>query len=166
MDRSSDSFDAGRPSASCISRRDANSAVVASWLTDKNGFIATFHGSPACVARGQGQRAGRTPPTSTGQFHVALSTRRVFVATFYVSLAFLLLGIAAYYCFRRLPLATLDDALQQLQSKQGELISQKQQVEVQNLRFDAALNNMSQGLCMFDGERRLVVSNARYVADV
>jgi diguanylate cyclase (GGDEF)-like protein len=70
--------------------------------------------------------------------------RRVFVATSYVSVAFLLLGIAAYYCFRRLPLATLDDALEQLQSKQGELIAQKQ------------------GLCMFDGGRRLVVCNARY----
>jgi diguanylate cyclase (GGDEF)-like protein len=31
-----------------------------------------------------------------------------------------------------------------------------------NVRFDAALNNMSQGLCMFDAEQRVVVSNARY----
>jgi PAS domain S-box-containing protein len=31
-----------------------------------------------------------------------------------------------------------------------------------NLRFDAALNNMSRGLCMFDGERRLIVCNKRY----
>jgi diguanylate cyclase (GGDEF)-like protein len=31
----------------------------------------------------------------------------------------------------------------------------------QNKRFDAALNNMPQGLCMFDAERRLVVANAR-----
>ena len=30
-----------------------------------------------------------------------------------------------------------------------------------NLHFDAALNNMSQGLAMFDGEERLVVANAR-----
>lgn len=31
-----------------------------------------------------------------------------------------------------------------------------------NVRFDAALNNMSQGLCMFDAEQKIVVSNARY----
>jgi diguanylate cyclase (GGDEF)-like protein len=33
----------------------------------------------------------------------------------------------------------------------------------QNLRFDAALNNMSQGLCMFDAEHRLIVCNDRYL---
>jgi methyl-accepting chemotaxis protein len=32
----------------------------------------------------------------------------------------------------------------------------------QNIRFNAALNNMSQGLCMFDADRRLVVCNERY----
>lgn len=32
----------------------------------------------------------------------------------------------------------------------------------QNLRFDAALNNMSQGLLMFDDTQRLVVSNRRF----
>jgi methyl-accepting chemotaxis protein len=36
------------------------------------------------------------------------------------------------------------------------------QVAIQNTRFNAALNNMTQGLCMFDANRRLVVSNERY----
>src|SRR5580704_2058838 len=35
-------------------------------------------------------------------------------------------------------------------------------LERQNLRFDVALSNMCQGLCMFDGERRLVIANDRY----
>jgi diguanylate cyclase (GGDEF)-like protein/PAS domain S-box-containing protein len=30
-------------------------------------------------------------------------------------------------------------------------------------RFDTALNNMSQGLCFFDGDQRLIVCNRRYV---
>ena len=30
-------------------------------------------------------------------------------------------------------------------------------------RFDTALNNMSQGLCFFDGEQRLIVGNRRYL---
>ncbi|MBR0825464.1 EAL domain-containing protein [Bradyrhizobium manausense] len=32
-----------------------------------------------------------------------------------------------------------------------------------NLQFDSAINNMSQGLCFFDGNHRLIVCNTRYV---
>jgi PAS domain-containing protein len=41
-------------------------------------------------------------------------------------------------------------------------IRQAKELEEQNLRFEAALNNMTQGLCMFDRDKRLVVSNRRY----
>jgi len=37
-----------------------------------------------------------------------------------------------------------------------------EELRLQNLRFDMALNNMSQGLCFFDGEQRLIVCNRRY----
>jgi diguanylate cyclase (GGDEF)-like protein len=48
--------------------------------------------------------------------------------------------------------------------KRGEQLLAEKAAELKatNLRFDAALNNMSQGLCMFDAEQRVVVSNARY----
>ncbi len=36
------------------------------------------------------------------------------------------------------------------------------QFEAQNARFTAALNNMSHGFCIFDGDKRLVISNATY----
>jgi methyl-accepting chemotaxis protein len=36
------------------------------------------------------------------------------------------------------------------------------QAQTQAIRFNAALNNMSQGLCMFDSNKRLVVCNDRY----
>ena len=36
------------------------------------------------------------------------------------------------------------------------------QAQTQAVRFNAALNNMSQGLCMFDADKRLVVCNERY----
>jgi diguanylate cyclase (GGDEF)-like protein len=38
----------------------------------------------------------------------------------------------------------------------------EKELATQNLRFDTAINQMAQGLCMFDPERRLVVSNRRY----
>jgi methyl-accepting chemotaxis protein len=36
------------------------------------------------------------------------------------------------------------------------------QVQTQAIRFNAALHNMSQGLCMFDADKRLVICNERY----
>lgn len=36
------------------------------------------------------------------------------------------------------------------------------QLTTQNIRFDAALNNMAQGLCMFGADRRLIICNERY----
>ena len=45
-------------------------------------------------------------------------------------------------------------------SRQNELLRERElQLNVQNTRFDTALNNMSHGLCMFDREQRLVVCN-------
>ena len=49
------------------------------------------------------------------------------------------------------------------QERSQRLLAEKAaELEATNVRFDAALNNMSQGLCMFDAEQRVVVSNARY----
>jgi len=46
--------------------------------------------------------------------------------------------------------------------KNAELERQELELRNQNRLFDAALNNMSHGLCMFDRRKRLIVSNARY----
>lgn len=43
------------------------------------------------------------------------------------------------------------------------LLDRTAELDLQNERFDAALNNMSQALCMVDGDRRLIVCNRRYV---
>src|ERR1700722_11917797 len=41
-------------------------------------------------------------------------------------------------------------------------IARAKELELQNLRFESAINNMTQGLCMFDRDRRLLVSNRSY----
>jgi len=64
-------------------------------------------------------------------------------------LASTLLAVAAYMGFRALPLRALDDTIAELENHR---------------RFDVALNNMSQGLCVFDANRRLVVCNSRYAS--
>lgn len=57
--------------------------------------------------------------------------------------------------------ATHSDITEQ---KRGEQLLAEKAAELNriNMRFDAALNNMSQGLCMFDNEQKVIVSNARY----
>jgi diguanylate cyclase (GGDEF)-like protein/PAS domain S-box-containing protein len=48
-------------------------------------------------------------------------------------------------------------------AEQNRLVKQQQrELSIRNLQFDAALNNMSQGLCFFDGAQRLIVCNRRY----
>src|SRR5580700_886791 len=43
------------------------------------------------------------------------------------------------------------------------LRQREEELRAQNLRFDAALNNMSQALLMFDSAARLVITNHRYL---
>ena len=47
---------------------------------------------------------------------------------------------------------------------QNELGNQQEEnSRVRNLQFDTAINNMSQGLCFFDANHRLIVCNDRYI---
>jgi PAS domain-containing protein len=50
-------------------------------------------------------------------------------------------------------------------ARNAETAALEEQVKAREIaaRFDSALNNMSQGLCFFDGEQRLVVCNRRYL---
>jgi diguanylate cyclase (GGDEF)-like protein len=45
---------------------------------------------------------------------------------------------------------------------QASLIAKSDELRRANMRFDAALNNMTQGLSMYDAEQRLVVANRRF----
>jgi diguanylate cyclase (GGDEF)-like protein len=45
-----------------------------------------------------------------------------------------------------------------------QLRARETQLEEKNMRLDAALSNMSQGLVMFDGEARLVICNQKFVS--
>ncbi|NJL50568.1 MAG: EAL domain-containing protein [Blastochloris sp.] len=42
------------------------------------------------------------------------------------------------------------------------LREKKRKLELSNLRFDAALNNISQGLCLFDADYKVAVANMRF----
>lgn len=52
---------------------------------------------------------------------------------------------------------------EEIETAQRELQASMESLRQQNTRFDAALQNMGQGLCMFDRERHLVVANRRFI---
>ncbi len=67
--------------------------------------------------------------------------------------------------------AELLGANQAIQEKNSELELQNQTLQdrdrdlrIQNERFDAALNNMSQGLCLTDADARIIVCNRRFAS--
>lgn len=51
----------------------------------------------------------------------------------------------------------------EMKQREFELLRISQQLHAKNRHFDAALNNMIQGLCMFDKDQRLIVTNRRYL---
>jgi diguanylate cyclase (GGDEF)-like protein len=50
-----------------------------------------------------------------------------------------------------------------LLTSENTLAEKTRELQSANVRIDAALNNMSQGLCMFDGDGRLIICNERYL---
>ena len=70
--------------------------------------------------------------------------------------------IRQYRTSDRGTVATRTD-ITELKQRERTQIALSEELRTQYLRFDAALNNMIQGLCMFDADQRLIVCNARYL---
>ena len=54
-------------------------------------------------------------------------------------------------------------AMEEVQLQNQILKARDLELHTQNARFDAALNNMSQALCMVDANQRLIVCNVRFL---
>jgi len=76
------------------------------------------------------------------------SLQPLLVGTAYVVAVSFLLGLVTWLAVRLLPLRVLDQTLLSLST--------------QSARFQAALDNMAQGLCLFDSRHRLIVYNRRF----
>jgi PAS domain-containing protein len=50
----------------------------------------------------------------------------------------------------------------QLARRNALLKQREEELAAQNMRFNAAINNMSQGMCLFDGEQRVVFANRQF----
>ena len=92
---------------------------------------------------------------TVGRLVVEASLRDSFGETGIVALLSALFGVVVFGTVRVFPLRVLDRTLTELHKTERNLARQ-------NERFDAALANMSQGLCMFDAEAKLVLFNPRF----
>lgn len=71
-------------------------------------------------------------------------------------------GIIQDITSAKLSEAALDQRVTDLESLRNDLEAQRQELARINMQFDAALSNMSQGICLFDAGKKLVISNPRY----
>jgi PAS domain-containing protein len=53
--------------------------------------------------------------------------------------------------------------LEALDAGAAELRAREDDLQAQNMRFDIAINNMTQGLLLYDSAERLIVCNRRYI---
>jgi diguanylate cyclase (GGDEF)-like protein len=94
-----------------------------------------------------------------GRIEVETSLRTVLYRTGFVALISCILGFATYFTVRIFPLRVLDRTLEALER------TRRQLEDYLNMRFEAALNNMLQGLLMFDAAGRLTTWNLR-ISDI
>jgi diguanylate cyclase (GGDEF)-like protein/PAS domain S-box-containing protein len=97
-----------------------------------------------------------------GHAEVAASLRPLLTEVFLVSIGSLLLSVAAYLAFAVLPLRVVDRSLRELEDANGLLQQREEELRAWNLRLDAALEHMSQGLCLYDAQQRVVIANSRF----
>ena len=81
-----------------------------------------------------------------------------------VALSVLGMSLIGVLADRRLAARThrFEEIIRQLSLTQQQLERSQSELQLQKLMLDTAINNMGEGLCMFDGEKRLVVCNDRY----
>jgi diguanylate cyclase (GGDEF)-like protein/PAS domain S-box-containing protein len=114
---------------------------------------------------------------TVGRLEISASLLRLLIETVLVAILSGLLGYGVYFALRIFPLRVLDRTLNHLadanrtieernrllHQQNDTLVAHEQVLQRQNRLVDAALNNMTQGLCMFDKDARLVVTNRRYL---
>jgi signal transduction histidine kinase/ActR/RegA family two-component response regulator len=83
-----------------------------------------------------------------GWMETANTLRPALIGTGYAALLSAMLGFGMFIALRLLPLRVIDRMIAAL--------------ERQTVLFETSLDNMSQGLCMFDADQTLMVSNRRF----
>jgi diguanylate cyclase (GGDEF)-like protein len=104
------------------------------------------------------------PDPTQGPDTSSLSPGFLALAIAGVALSVLGMSLIGVLADRRLANRTrkFEEIISQLSRARQQVEGSQRELQEQKLRLDTAINNMGEGLCMFDAEKRLVVCNDRY----
>ncbi|MBW8853650.1 MAG: EAL domain-containing protein, partial [Bradyrhizobium sp.] len=104
------------------------------------------------------------PDPSLASDTLSLSPGFLAVAIAGVALSVLGMSFVGVLADRRLATRTsrFEEVITQLSLARQQVEDSQKEIQDQKIRLDTAINNMVEGLCMFDTEKRLVVCNERY----
>ena len=104
------------------------------------------------------------PDPTRGPAAASLSPTFLALAIAGVALSVLGMSLVGVVADRRLANRTrkFEEIISQLSHAQAQVEGSQKELREQKLRLDTAIDNMGEGLCMFDAEKRLVVCNDRY----
>lgn len=104
------------------------------------------------------------PDPTRGPDTGSLSPGLLALAIAGVALSVLGMSLIGVLADRRLANRTrkFEEIIDQLSQAQRQVEGSQRELREQKFRLDTAINNMGDGLCMFDAEKRLVICNDRY----
>ena len=107
---------------------------------------------------------GIVPDPSLASDKLTLSPAVLALAIAGVALSVLGMSLVGVLADRRLAARThrFEEIISRLSQAQQQVEGSQKELQQQKLMLDTAINNMGEGLCMFDAEKRLVVCNDRY----
>jgi diguanylate cyclase (GGDEF)-like protein len=142
--------------AELLSQTDGSDTDIRKRVIDMSGKLVFVEGpaleSPTILGRSQVVVAG----TDVARVETDTSLRPVLLTTSLIAAFSAILAFLVFFALRIFPLRALDRTTEALERSNSMLVQT-------NERFDAALGNMCQGLCMFDAQGRILLFNKRYL---
>jgi diguanylate cyclase (GGDEF)-like protein len=117
-------------------------------LLDRDGAVIAQNGPPAASPVFRRAAPVYVSGERVGSLETEISLASLLRQAALAAFASVGVSVVAFLGFRMFPLRALDRTIREL--------------EAHNRRFDAALANMSQGLCIFEADLRLAACNERY----
>jgi diguanylate cyclase (GGDEF)-like protein len=144
-----------------------SAATVALWLSLtlqavwQRAVAALVMGMAICGMHYTGMASTRFEVDPFAEVAGGVASGPLAAAVALTTLALILCALVFVMTDRRLLASAQRDA-EVLRQSNTKLAAANDELKLGGQRFDAVLNNMTQGICFFDGAQRLLVSNRRY----